>query len=130
MKPIIVVLALALSVCANVELVPRTADPATASFPPSVLAPSSTTVAVLSSGTVGVDGALITEAPDVEGASLEMKWHLTTYTTCVTLGSYVNCGVHEPVLPGGDEVSGAERLGSWGLVWVGVIVGLVGVLVW
>jgi len=75
--------------------------------------------------------AQITEAPefDLEGVSLKEKWHLTTYTTCVTLGSYIGCGVHEPVLPGGDEISGAGD-GRWkprGWMW-GVVVAGVGVL--
>lgn len=96
----------------------------------------------LSTSTVSVPGALITEAPDflegdgdVEGVSRKERWHVTTYTTCVTLGSYVDCGVHEPVLPGGDEVSGAGRVGGSGcgsvrLGWVGVVAGVVGWFVW
>jgi len=64
-----------------------------------------------------------------EGVSVKQKWHLTTYTTCVTLGTYVDCGVHEPVLPGGDEVAGAGRVGGRG-VWVGFVVGGVGWVLW
>jgi hypothetical protein len=54
-----------------------------------------------------IEKATITEAPELDvslegvtGIELQEKWHLTTYTTCVTLGSYIGCGVHEPVLPG------------------------------
>ncbi|KAI9735417.1 MAG: hypothetical protein M1818_006423 [Claussenomyces sp. TS43310] len=40
--------------------------------------------------------------------ALQEKWHLTTFYTCVTLGTYSHCGWHEPVLPGGDEVAAAN----------------------
>jgi hypothetical protein len=42
------------------------------------------------------------------------KWHLTTYWSCVTyydVTTTTHCGWHEPVLPGGDEISGAPGKG-------------------
>ena len=42
------------------------------------------------------------------------KWHLTTYWSCVTdydVTTATHCGWHEPVLPGGDEISGAPGQG-------------------
>jgi hypothetical protein len=49
-----------------------------------------------------------TPAPSETAAPAQMKYHLTTYTTCVTWpGGYVHCGTHTPVLEGGDEISGA-----------------------
>jgi len=59
---------------------------------------------------------MITLAPVLpEGGIAEMsqriqeKWHLTTYWSCVTFGpNQVDCGLHEPVLPGGTEIAGVR----------------------
>lgn len=55
-------------------------------------------------------------SPDLTAASPgeAQKWHLTTYWSCVTdydITTTTHCGWHEPVLPGGDEISGAPRTG-------------------
>jgi hypothetical protein len=35
---------------------------------------------------------------------------LTTFWECVTIATDVNCGWHEPVVPGGDEIAAAPGL--------------------
>ncbi len=58
----------------------------------------------------------ITDAPEfLGGGELQEKYHLTTFYTCVTIGSNVNCGIHEPVLPGGNQIGGAAPRGE--VVW-------------
>ena len=61
----------------------------------------------------------ITEAPEIlngdMGQHLQEKYHMTTYWSCVTIATQVHCGWHEPVLPGGDEVAGANGRGRVGV---------------
>ncbi|KAJ5054106.1 uncharacterized protein L3040_000389 [Drepanopeziza brunnea f. sp. 'multigermtubi'] len=50
---------------------------------------------------------------DEAALSLRQKWHLTTYWSCATFAAgRVFCGWHEPVLPGGDEIAGANGRGE------------------
>ncbi|KAB8290728.1 hypothetical protein EYC80_008365 [Monilinia laxa] len=58
-------------------------------------------------GTSEENTPIITAAPTVEEIQLQEKYHLTTYWSCVTLHTYVHCGWHEPLLPGGTEIAGA-----------------------
>lgn len=57
----------------------------------------------------------ITEAPEILNGDMEQqlqeKYHMTTYWSCVTIATQVHCGWHEPVLPGGDEIAGANGRG-------------------
>jgi hypothetical protein len=118
-------------VAANPTQTPTSASSSTSSESALPLLLLSSTVTIPAPGTSTISGAVITEAPDVsKGISLQEKWHLTTYTTCVTLGSYVDCGVHEPVLPGGDDVSGAYGRVRGRRAWIAVVgAGVVGLLV-
>lgn len=68
---------------------------------------------------------------------LQEKWHLTTFTSCHTFdATFIYCGVHEPVLPGGDEIAAAVRpldatggIGRAVMVVLGTLVG-VDVFLW
>ncbi|KAM3085930.1 hypothetical protein ACMFMG_002982 [Clarireedia jacksonii] len=50
---------------------------------------------------------VITAAPTAQDIELQQKYHLTTYWSCVTIQTYVHCGWHNPLLPGGTEIAGA-----------------------
>lgn len=49
------------------------------------------------------------DAPDGHGVSAKRKYHQTTYYSCVAWPLTTHCGYHEPILPGGDEISGAQK---------------------
>lgn len=53
---------------------------------------------------------------------------MTTYWSCVTIETQVHCGWHEPVLPGGDEIAGAERGGGRRVGLVALLAAAVGIL--
>lgn len=75
----------------------------------------------------------LTLPPDLTAASPgeAQKWHLTTYWACVTYydeTTTTHCGWHEPVLPGGDEISGALGFGDGRLIVAVAVAVAVGVL--
>ena len=48
------------------------------------------------------------ENGEIQIPTAHVKWHLTTYFTCLPRGKTSNCGWHEPVLPGGTEIAAAN----------------------
>jgi hypothetical protein len=68
---------------------------------------------------------LPTDVSHVSG--LVGKWHVTTYWSCVTGAVQTHCGWHEPVLPGGNDISaagsGKAALGALGVVAAAIVVG-------
>ncbi|CZR53316.1 uncharacterized protein PAC_03194 [Phialocephala subalpina] len=77
------------------------------------------------------DGKILTVLGN-GGFELQEKWHLTTFTSCHTFdATFIYCGVHEPVLPGGDEIAAAVRpldarggIGRAVMVVFGALVGI------
>jgi hypothetical protein len=118
-----------ISVLANQAFHPRTAastlslasSASSASYPTSPTSSFSTPptayVIALTGTPTDTEEPQITEAPEFSDADMSMmlqeKYHITTYWSCVTIGTQVHCGWHEPVLPGGDEIAGASgRMGN------------------
>lgn len=74
--------------------------------------PTTSSFSLPSTTTTTSPESQITEPPNPSDLALglQMKWHVTTYWSCVTLGTYTHCGWHEPVVPGGDEIAAAPKL--------------------
>jgi hypothetical protein len=106
---------------------PRTASPLS----------STTTTSLTASSTFLPPNPTITPAPqllldengDIQQPTMKQKWHMTTYYTCLPRGATMNCGWHEPVLLGGDEIAAAPlmRRGERLAVGMGLGVCVIGV---
>jgi hypothetical protein len=60
----------------------------------------------------------------------EEKWHEVTYWSCVTDPVQTYCGWHQPVLPGGDDISAvASRKAAFGILGVMAAAVMVGALI-
>ncbi|KUJ18059.1 uncharacterized protein LY89DRAFT_781157 [Mollisia scopiformis] len=101
----------------------------TATIPTKVPADADEAFLTAAKSTVTPAPAVIIDA-DGKVQGVEEKWHLTTFTSCHTFdATFTYCGLHEPVLPGGDEIAGAVRpLDARGGVLRAVVV-LLGTLV-
>ncbi|KAH8599448.1 hypothetical protein B0O99DRAFT_613929 [Bisporella sp. PMI_857] len=129
-KPTHILLALAVLFLSVTNAFNLVIQPRTFSASPSSSSASSptTTPPQSSTETVLTGDPTITAGPsleDVEKIELQQKWHVETYYSCVTRGTYSHCGWHKPVRPGGSEIAGAEGRGlerrALGIVLMGWI---------
>ncbi len=78
------------------------------------------------------DDPTITPAPGVTGPwdEVGLKFIQTTYYSCVTIGTYSHCGLHEPILDAsvGSDLRGGRRRAMWAALAVAaVLVFVVGI---
>jgi len=97
-------------IAADGELLTLASAPTTTLSPPDAPqapAPDATEIPSLFDGQASPPQPNITPAPGAE--ELAVKYRQTTYYTCVTIGTYTHCGIHEPIL---DASAGWSRSGN------------------